>query len=60
MDDERVHMARLLTETGDTISALLGSAKFELEQRLVLGANNAEVVGHSVRINKEADKSGSD
>lgn len=46
MNDERVHVACLLTETGDTISALLGSAKFELEQRLVSGADDAEVVRH--------------
>ena len=46
MDDERVHMACLLTETGNAIAALLGGAEFELEERLVLGAYYAEVVGH--------------
>ena len=58
--DEGVHMACLLTETGDAISALLGSAELELEQRLVSGANDAEVVGHFVRIRREDGKSGSD
>ena len=46
MDDERVHMACLLTEAGNAIAALLGGAEFELEERLVLGAYYAEVVGH--------------
>ena len=46
VDDEWVHVAGLLTEAGDTISALLGSAEFELEQRLVSRADDAEVVGH--------------
>ena len=44
--DERVHVACFLTEAGDAIPALLGSAEFELEQRLVSGADDAEVVGH--------------
>lgn len=47
--DERVHVAGFLTEAGDTISALLGGAEFELEQRLVSRADDAEVVGHSAR-----------
>lgn len=46
MNDEGVHLACLLTETGDTIPTLLGSAKIELEQRLVSRADDAEVVGH--------------
>ena len=60
MHDERVHMARLLTKTGDAVSALLGSAELELEQRLVSRANDAEVVGHFVRVRTEDGKSGSD
>ena len=47
--DEWIHVAGLLTEAGDAISALLGSAEFELEQRLVSRADDAEVVGHFSR-----------
>lgn len=57
MHDKRVHMAGLLTETGDAISALLGSAEFELEHRLVSRADNAEVVRHIIRLKKETGKS---
>ena len=56
MDDERVHMACLLTETGDAISALLGSAKFELKHGLVSRSDNAEVIGHDVHLGKENGK----
>ena len=58
--DERVHVASLWAETGDAISALLGSAEFELEQRLVSRADYAEVVGHAVRLTEETRKSGSE
>lgn len=60
MYDERVHMSCLLSESGDTISALLGSAKLELKERLVPRADNAEVVGHVVRLRKETAESGWD
>ena len=60
MDDERIHMACLLTETGDAISALLGSAKFELKQWLVSRADNAEVVGHVASLRTGNSTSGLD
>lgn len=59
MYDERIHVACLLTETSDAISALLGGAEFELKQRLVLCADNAEVVGHVVRVRKGTGRRGS-
>ena len=46
-------MACLLTETSDAIPALLGRAKFELKQRLIVCADDAEVIGHVVRLSKE-------
>lgn len=52
MYDERVHAARLLAETGDAIAALLGSAKFELKQRLVSRADYTEVVRHAICLKK--------
>ncbi len=44
MDDERVHLARFLTEACDAIAALFGGAEFELEERLVVDVYYAEVV----------------
>lgn len=58
MHDERVHMARLRAETGNAISALLGGAEFELEEWLVLRADDAEVVGHCIRVRKATGKIG--
>lgn len=48
-------MARLLAETGNAISALLGGAEFELEEWLVSRADYAEIVGHVVRFRKGTD-----
>ena len=42
--DERIHVPRFLTEPCDPIAALLGRAEFELEKRLVLSVDDAEVV----------------
>lgn len=58
MHDERVHMARLLGETSNAISALLGGAEFKLEEWLVSRADDAEVVGHVVRLRKATGESG--
>ena len=60
MHDERIHVARLRAETGNAISALLGGAEFELEERLVSRAYDAEVVGHVVRVKRATGKSGSE
>ena len=44
MQNKRVHAAGFGAEAGDTISALFGSAEFELEQRVIFGADDAEVI----------------
>ena len=54
--DEGIHVACLLGETGNAISSLLGGAKFKLEEWLVSGADNAEIVGHVVRLRKATGK----
>lgn len=46
MDDERVHVAGFGVEAGNAVSALLRGAEFELEERVIFGANDGEVVGH--------------
>lgn len=47
MHDEGIQPAGFLAESGNTITALLGGAKFEFEQRIILCAHDTEVVGHS-------------
>ena len=44
--DERVHVAGFGAEAGDAITTLLGSAEFELEEHVVFGADDTEVVRH--------------
>lgn len=44
--DERVHVAGFGAKTRDAITALLRGAEFELEERVVFGADDAEVVRH--------------
>lgn len=44
--DERVHVAGVVAEAGDAVAALLRGAEFVLEERVVFGADDAEVVGH--------------
>ena len=56
MDDERVHVPGFLIEAGDAVPALLGRAEFELEQRLVSGADDAEVIGHLARLLKQDER----
>jgi len=46
--DKGVHVAGLVAEAGDAVAALLRGAEFVLEQRVVFGADYAEVVGHFV------------
>lgn len=46
MHDERVQVAGFLGEPGHAVAALLRGAEFELEDGLVLGVDDAEVVGH--------------
>lgn len=46
VDDEWVHMTSLLTESSNTIAALLGGAEFKLEEGLVPCTDDAEIVGH--------------
>lgn len=46
VDDEGVHTAGLGAEAGHAVAALLRGAEFELEERIVLGADDAEIVGH--------------
>lgn len=42
--NKRVHAAGFGAEAGNTISALFGSAKFDLEQRVIFCADDAEVI----------------
>ncbi|KAL9614329.1 MAG: hypothetical protein Q9167_001212, partial [Letrouitia subvulpina] len=44
--DEGVQVAGFLVEPGHAVAALLRGAEFELEDRLVFGVDDAEVVGH--------------
>lgn len=46
MDDELVQVPRLLAEARLAVAALLAGAELVLEQRVVLRANDGEVVGH--------------
>jgi hypothetical protein len=46
MYNELVHMCCLLSELGCAITARFGSAKLMLEQRVILRANDSEVVRH--------------
>lgn len=46
VQDELVHMPRRLVETRHAVAALLRGAKLMLEQRVVLGADDGEVVRH--------------
>lgn len=46
MDDELVHVAGLVAEARQAVASLLRGAEFILEERVVLGADDGEVVGH--------------
>lgn len=46
---ERIQLAGFRAEASDAIAALLRSAEFELEGRLVARVDDAEVVGHCRR-----------
>lgn len=46
MQDELVQMTSLVAETGLAVAALLGGAEFVLEERIVLGADDGEVIRH--------------
>lgn len=46
MQDELVQMASLVAEAGLAVAALLGRAEFVLEERVVLGADDGEVIRH--------------
>lgn len=48
VQDELVQVAGLVAEAREAVAALLRRAKLVLEQRVVLGANDGEVVGHCV------------
>lgn len=47
MQDEWIQPAGFLAESGNTITALLRGAKFEFKQRIILCADDTEVIGHS-------------
>ncbi len=55
VDDEGVHVAGFGGEAGDAVAALFGGAEFELEERLVVSADYAEVVGHGDVAGEEED-----
>lgn len=44
--DEGIHTAGLGAEASNAVTALLGGAEFELEEWIVFGADDAEIVGH--------------
>lgn len=44
--DEGIHTASLGTEACNAVTALLRGAEFELEERIVFGADDAKIVGH--------------
>ena len=46
MHNEWIHTAGLGAEAGHAITALLRSAEFELEEWIIFGADDAEIVGH--------------
>ena len=46
MYDERIHLPCLCWKPRDSIPALLRGTEFELEERIVFCANDAEVVRH--------------
>lgn len=48
MQDELVHVARLLRKPGEAVAALLRSAKLILEEGVVLRADDGKVIGHGV------------
>ena len=52
-----VHVAGVLREAGYAIAALLRSAELELEDGLVAGVDNGEVVGHYRLLNLKGDQS---
>lgn len=46
VQDELVHVARRLGETGHAVATLLRRAELILEQWVILRPDNGEVVGH--------------
>lgn len=46
VDDELVELSRLFGEARHAVAALFAGAKVILEQRIVLGADDGEVVAH--------------
>lgn len=44
--DEGIHTTGLGAEAGNAVTALLRGAEFELEEWIVFGADDAEIVGH--------------
>lgn len=46
MQDELVQMASLVAEARLAVTALLGRAELVLEERVVLGADDGEVIRH--------------
>lgn len=46
MDDELVELSRLFREARHAVAALFAGAKFILEERVILGANDGKVVAH--------------
>lgn len=47
--DEGIHTASLGAEACHAVTALLRGAEFELEERIVFGADDTEIVGHDER-----------
>jgi len=50
MHDEGVHVTSFLTEASNAITTLLGGAELKLEERLVSGADDTEIVGHCCKV----------
>lgn len=44
VNDKRIHLSCLGAESSNAVAALFGSAKLELEERVVARADDAEVV----------------
>jgi len=56
--EELVHVQRFRAELRDAIAALLRGAEGELEERVVEGADDGEVVGHSPFIRLYGERRG--
>ena len=49
MHDEGIHLAGFGGEASNAVATLFGGAKFKLEEGLVVGVDDGEVVRHDAR-----------